>query len=247
MDPSEIADLPDIGGTHEQRFSSAVRRYVHLRPSELRALRRQWQHVARQARNIGDFNEDVSMRNRGHEAETLADACEKVLEWKPYGWDWDYILNRSESIVRHAVAVDFVLRRKGTGNTTPTEIFRQAAVVESYDPDTEKHEETVEHEVQAVCRKRMRRETKDLSPDRDISPEAKVPLRAYFMLTTREEVYSDASSVSHTKIRNPYVKADWGPGSGREGTVEELELLTEAILLVELHGQRCNENPDTSK
>jgi len=245
MDPSEIADLPDVGAPHQDRLSAALRRYVHLRPSELRALRRQWQHVARQARNIGDFNEDVSMRNRGQEAETLADACEKVLEWKPYGWDWDYILNRSESIVKHAAAVDSVLRGQAVEDTTPTEVFRKAAVVETYDP--KRHREAVEDEIQAVCDKRWLPETKDLSPDRDVSPQDRVPVRAYFQLTTREEAFSDASSVKHTKIRNPYEKAGWGQGSNRKGTIEELDLLTGAILLVKLHEQQCNENPDTSK
>ncbi|WP_251951937.1 hypothetical protein [Salinibacter ruber] len=183
------------------------RRYHSLAPFELQVVRDRLMELCNRANPPNeadkiDPREWIHRTAAHHTFKAYASACEHLLDWSEYDWNWPYILEDAEEIRGHAERMETAL------NAIPEEagctaVFRRAARYATYSP--ERHEEAWrEYKVS-----KMVSET-----------------RAKF--ETVPEAWDDPESVEHRKARRPYEKAGWS--GAREGGREELEALTDAIL-----------------
>jgi hypothetical protein len=207
------------GNGDSSPLRDGYRRYHTLTPFELRVVRDRLLELAEQAGGMKKINEserDVweEVKEAGgvttvvhqtvahHTFKAYAAACEHLLDWSEYDWNWPYILEDAEKIRGHAERMEAALRAIPE-EVKCTAVFLRAARYTTYSP--ERHEEAWrEYKV------------------------SKMVSETRAKLETVPDALDDPESVEHRKARRPYEKAGWG--GAREGGREELEALTDAIL-----------------
>ncbi len=197
------------------------RRYHSLAPFELRVVRDRLLELAEQAGDLKKLNESerdasseeimeaggvttvVHQTVAHHTLKAYAAACEHLLDWSEYDWNWPYILEDAEKIRGHAERMEAALKAVPEGAKC-TAVFARAVWYSTYDP--ERHEEV----------------WRDYKVSKMIRSETQAKLE------TIPEARDDLESVEHRKARRPYEKAGWS--GALDGGREELEALTDAIL-----------------
>ena len=185
-------------------FIDGFHRYYGLAPFELRAVRNRLQTLPECA--DPDQQENISRATwalmASHVLDHYAAACNNLLEWAEYDWDWEYILEDAEEIRSHAERAEKALDDLPEANCT--DVFRRAMWYTTY--DAERHR-------QAILKfKRDRMGAKDWKA----------------RIETIDKARDDPEEVEYRAARRIYRDAGWS--GAREGGRAELEALTDAIL-----------------
>lgn len=207
MDEEIEKALDALVGEEKGSDSSPLRdgysRYHNLASFELRAVRDCLRALSERADSDyqGEVRETVRSLQASHVFNHYAAACDHLLDWVEYDWNWHYILEDSETIRSHAERVENAL--DALPEARCKRVFVRAMRYTTY--DREIHEEAArEYKVSNFTTK----------------------IRA--KLKTIPEAWDDPEEVEHRTVRRVYKKAGWS--GAREGGREELSALTDAIL-----------------
>ncbi len=211
-DPGVKAAVQELvmkdGHGDSSSLRDGYRRYHSLAPFELRVVRDRLLELYNQANppdeaDKVDPTEWIHRTAAHHTFKAYAAACEHLLDWSEYDWNWPYILEDAEKIREHAERMETALKAVPEGAEC-TAVFARAVWYSTYDP--ERHEEI----------------WRDYKVSKMIRSETRAKLE------TIPEARDDLGSVEHRKARKPYEKAGWS--GALDGGREELEALTDAIL-----------------